>query len=80
MDALDLIEKFGLPLAILLALAVHHVRVVMRKDTEIARVNEERVKDAQKSAERMLKVASEFTELTNDTKTSMALVAKHLSR
>ncbi len=80
MDATTFIEKFGLPLAILLALAVHHVRVVIRKDAEIARVNECRVKAAEANAERMLGVATEFTELSNDTRTSMALVAKHLSR
>ena len=79
MDAIDLFKTYGIPLALLLALAVHHVRVVLAKDKEIARVNEERVRDAQESAKEMLKVATEFTDLTSDARTTMALVAKHLS-
>lgn len=77
---LDLIKNFGLPTTLLLLVGWHHIRSMNLKDEEIKRVNEARISEQKLSAERMMQIAQEFTQLSGEQEKTLALLAERLAR
>lgn len=72
--ALQLLTQFGLPIACLIALALHHVKVVKNKDIEITRLNEARVEEKETSTQQLLVIMSEFNKLASEQNETLALL------
>ena len=82
---LDLLKYYGIPLTMLVALAVHHVRTLRshktdigNKDDEIKRLNEERLKEKGAETDRLLGMVTEFNKLQGEQTTSLNLIADRL--
>ena len=65
---MELLVRFGLPTALLLALAWYHVRVVKQKDQEISKLNDKRLNEARNAYERSLQVSQAFVKLMEEAK------------
>ena len=74
----ELITQLGAPLGLLLAGAAYHVKTLRAKDREIRRINEARVNEQEKSADRMMEIASEFTRLSNEQEKTLVVLAGKL--
>jgi len=74
------LSTYGLPTTLLLILLWYHVKVIQEKDCEIKRINEERVKEKQTSAESLLQVVEDFNRLQSEQAMTLKLLENRLER
>jgi hypothetical protein len=70
----DLVSRVGVPLALLAFFAYYHARVVKAKDDEIARISEQRVKEARENTDKLLTQNTSFMELLGEVDSTLKLV------
>lgn len=74
----DLVSRVGVPLALLAFFAYYHARVVKAKDDELARISEQRVKEARENTDKLLAQNTSFMELLGEADATLKLVESTL--
>ncbi len=77
---LELVKVLGFPAALVLLMGWYHMRTVRAKDAEIARLNEERLKEKSQETERLLKMQGEFMQLQSEQQQTLNLLADRAVR
>jgi hypothetical protein len=74
----DLTSHLGLPVAMLVAFAWYHVRVVKDKDAELARINENRVKESRDLSDKLVERDKDFLEMLNEVDKTLTMLADRI--
>jgi hypothetical protein len=77
---LQLLTNFGLPTTLLLLVGWYHVRTVGKKDAEIKRLNDERIKEKDGETGRALSMQADFMQLQGEQQQTLSLIADRLPR